>query len=120
MHTLLSELRIDHLIDDDIQKVLSTKFSGLRLEILKNDFVNYEKKNLRKYSQEIMEFAMTLHFLSPKAYAFARKHLCLPSKSTLRRHQSVDGEPGWTSQSFAALKADSEKKNAFSSLMEYI
>lgn len=98
------------MIDDDLKQMLSTKFTGMKLDILENEINNSEtKKEAMRYSPAVMEFALTLHFLSPKAYNFARKHLCLPSKTTLRRHQSVDGEPGWTSESFSALKADKNK-----------
>ena len=62
-----------------------------------------------QYSAAVIEFALTLRFLSPKGYSFARKHLSLLSKTTLRRHQSVSGEPSWTSESFNALGADPVK-----------
>ncbi len=56
-----------------------------------------------------MQFAHSLHFLSPKAYRFARKTMSLPCESTLRSKHSVKGEPGWTAEAFEALKNDPEK-----------
>ena len=50
---------------------------------------------------------MTLHFYSPKAYGFVRHKFCkaLPEPSTLRAwYSSIDGEPGFTLESFKALK----------------
>ncbi|CAL1687639.1 unnamed protein product [Lasius platythorax] len=50
---------------------------------------------------------MTLYFYSSKAYGFVRRKLCqaLPDPSTLRSwYSSISGEPGFTSESFDALK----------------
>lgn len=50
---------------------------------------------------------MTLHFYSPKAYRYVRQKFCnaLPDPSTLRSwYGSINCEPGFTSESFDALK----------------
>ena len=45
---------------------------------------------------ETKQFAMTLHYYSPKAYEFVHKILCLPHSSTIRAwSSSVDCEPGF-------------------------
>ena len=59
----------------------------------------------------LVEFAHTLNFLSPSAYKYARKYMCLPHKETLRRWQTVDGQAGWTAESFKALKDDNNKRD---------
>ncbi len=74
-----------------------------------NEVSNADKTTDRCYDEDLMRFAHTLHFLSPKAYKFARKTLCLLCESTLRSKQSVKGEPGWTAESFVALNADPKK-----------
>jgi hypothetical protein len=109
MGDLLDQLKKENLINSDIQQVLSTRFNGLALTLMKNEDINMDKHTNRRYNSDILEFAATLNFLSPKAYKFARKHLCLPGKSTLRRHQSVAGNPGWTAESFQALNEHEAK-----------
>lgn len=61
----------------------------------------------KQYSDELKSFACTLHFYSPRAYAYVRgvfgNHL--PHSRTISRwYESADGEPGLTVESFAALK----------------
>ncbi|KMQ85163.1 thap domain-containing protein 9-like protein [Lasius niger] len=60
-----------------------------------------------KYPAALRSFAMTLHFYSPKAYEFVRQKFCkaLPDPNTLRSwYSSIDGTPGFTFESFEALK----------------
>lgn len=48
-----------------------------------------------------------MHFYSPKAYAFVRRKFCnaLPHPRTLKEwYSSLNGEPGFTSESFDALR----------------
>lgn len=47
--------------------------------ILKN-----KKPVARRYSPDYKQFALTLYFLGPRAYAFLGKILCLPSKRSLQ------------------------------------
>lgn len=61
----------------------------------------------RKYSAELRMFAITLHFISPRANDYIRKHFntCLPHTRTLSRcYQCVDGNPGFSKESFEAVK----------------
>ena len=61
----------------------------------------------KKYPPALRAFAMTLHFYSPKAYGFVRHRFCkaLSEPSTLRAwYSSIHGEPGFTLESFEALK----------------
>lgn len=110
LRELLSKLRELNMIDCDLEQLISTKFSGMKLDLINNEISNSKYgKNYRQYSEDIINFSMTLHFLSPKAYEFARKHLTLPNKSTLRKKKSTNGAPGWISESFKALKSDSKK-----------
>lgn len=61
----------------------------------------------KRYDPELRQFALTLHFISPRAYAYVRDSFetCLPNPRTLSRwYQSVDGEPGFSKESLHAIK----------------
>uniref|UniRef100_A0A2A4JJZ8 THAP-type domain-containing protein n=1 Tax=Heliothis virescens TaxID=7102 RepID=A0A2A4JJZ8_HELVI len=65
----------------------------------------------RQYSEEVRKFALTLNFLSPRAYDFVRSEYdcCLPHRRTLSKwYQSVEVEPGFCKEAFDALKAKAE------------
>lgn len=112
MSSVLQDLTDQMLIDTDIKQMLSTKYDNLKLSFFLNEEENNDKMpKKRTYSDEIMSFAQTLNFLSPKAYKYVRKHFCLPDRSTLRRRQTVNGEPGWTAESFVALKDDPSRND---------
>lgn len=58
------------------------------------------------YEERLRAFAVTLHFLSPKAYTFVRKtfNTALPHTRTLRRwYSSVQCEPGFSTEVIRAL-----------------
>lgn len=75
----------------------------------------YKMKTGRKckqFSQEVRVFAMNLHFYSPKAYEYVRTSLgmCLPSRRTISTwYRSVDGSPGFTTESLNILKLASNE-----------
>ena len=106
---VLHQLQHDHLIDAEIKTKLAAKFSGLKLSLLESEVCNADKTTSRRYSDDVLQFAQMLHFLSPKVYRFVRKTMSLPCESTLQSRQSVNGEPGWTAETFAALNHDSNK-----------
>ena len=68
-----------------------------------------ERNGRVKYPASIRQFAVTLHFYSPKAYQFVRKTWknLLPAISTLGTwyNKAVEGKPGFTNEAFAALQA---------------
>lgn len=66
----------------------------------------------RKYSLELRTFALTLQFYSSAAYNFVRSTFgnCLPHPVTLQKwYHSVDGSPGYTSESLRAIKMKAEE-----------
>lgn len=106
-------------------------FQGIIDELKKQNFVSHESAILleecagspeflsrqilkhrgepcpRTYGEDIRKFALTLNFLSPKAYRFVRKTYndCLPHPRTLTKwYQTVDAEPGFTTEAFKTLK----------------
>lgn len=61
----------------------------------------------KKYSPELRSFALTLHYISPRAYTFVRNNFntCLPHPRTLSRwYQCLNGQPGFTKESLDAIK----------------
>lgn len=80
---------------------------------LKEHFKRKKNQKLKKlYEDRLKAFAKTLHFMSPKAYAFVRKTFvtALPHPRTLGRWYScVKGEPGFSSEVLRALKEYAEK-----------
>lgn len=66
-----------------------------------------KRKSRMQYSAELRTFALTLQFYSSKAYRYVRKTFnnLLPEPSTIRKwYKCVDGQPGFTSEVFNALK----------------
>lgn len=83
-----------------------------------------QKRKLGKkirYSPDLRKFAITLCFLSPKAYDYVRKvfDTCLPHRSTIGKwFQNYNIDPGFTKQSFEILKKYTEiNKNTIISLI---
>lgn len=68
---------------------------------------NSAHANRQQYHDEIRKFAVTLHFYSPRAYKYVRSVFCLalPHPSVIRSwYKSINGEPGFTKESFDILK----------------
>lgn len=89
-------LCLDSLPDTDINQFLQR-------------FTKNSKKTTisrEKYPPTLRSFAMTLHFYSPKAYNFVREKFlsALPHSRTINWYSSLNGEPGFTFESFEILK----------------
>lgn len=83
---------------------------------------NEDLDNTADYSPEFRKFALTLHFYSSKGYNYLREvfNLSLPHPRTVEKwYISVDGKPGFTSESLKALKmrADNSKNPIYCCLM---
>ena len=105
---VVSKLKEENLINNDCAAILETTFSGVPCELMKRLMTQKEKKNPGAYPPELRSFAMTLKFYSAKAYNYVRKSfdLGLPCASVIRSwYSSMDGEPGFTKDAMAALKA---------------
>ncbi|KAF9419514.1 hypothetical protein HW555_004014 [Spodoptera exigua] len=75
----------------------------------------------KEYPIEIKKFALTLQFLSPKAYEHVRNsfNTVLPHPKTLSRwYKSVDCQPGFTTESLETIKVRCKlaKKKLYASL----
>lgn len=70
---LLKKLTNQGMLNSEYEDILLDKFDGMSAELFKNQLKNLEcKAKGRRYSTDIKEFALTLHYYSPKAYAFCR------------------------------------------------
>lgn len=73
-----------------------------------------QNKKKSVFSENLKQFATTLHFYSAKAYDFVREkfQLALPHPQTIRKwYSSIPADPGFTVASFTALKSHvAEKK----------
>ena len=76
MTQLFRELNNRKLLDADSTTILESKFTGMNLELFRNEVKNLTRAAQgRRYNEEILNFAMTLHFYSPIAYNYIRKLL---------------------------------------------
>lgn len=92
-------IRVKKSVTDDAILALLRRMTG-------QDKGEYTDPHLRT-------FAISQHFYSPAGYRYLRKQFnnALPDESTLRGwFASVDGNPGFTQESFNALKALSEEQ----------
>lgn len=69
----------------------------------------------KSYSEEVRKFCLTLHFYSPRAYAYVREKFnrTLPGGTTIRNwYSSINGSPGITQESIDALQKRVEQKKS--------
>lgn len=84
---------------------------------------NGRKMRANEYSENIRKFAVSLHFLSPKAYNFVREKLncSLPHPKTISKwYCNVDAEPGFSKEAFEMIQTRvrySKKKEILCSLV---
>lgn len=73
MSSLLTTLKKKQLIEQTTLDTLQNDFSDTMLPILNNELRNKGKSmHGRRYSDDLKKFAATLHYHSPKAYAYCR------------------------------------------------
>ena len=100
----IAKLKEKNFIDKKCEDLLNKKFSGPTLDI----FTRLMKgKKVRKYSENVKSFALTLHFYSTKAYNFIRNtfKLSLPHpKSITAWYSKIPADPGFTEPAFKALE----------------
>lgn len=97
---IITELRTKSLLSYENAELLNS-IDTVNRDFLKR-FTGVEARNA-KYSPSLRKFALCLHFLSPRAYSYVRNQFntCLPHPQTLTSwYRSVDGNPGFTNESF--------------------
>jgi len=61
------------MLNNDSEDMLFSMFEGISSGIFKNQIKNAARAAKgRRYSPEIKQFALTLHYYSPKAYYYCR------------------------------------------------
>lgn len=100
----LEKLRSEKMVSNDGFSFLHDRFSDVQLQVVKD--VMQKKDKYQRYSAETKDFAVALHFYSPKAYKFLSSMFHLPSPSTIRRLlSSADCYPGFQVPAFEELKS---------------
>ena len=84
MTNLIKQLKKKSCIAEKQAKLLEFNFNGMAKEFFTNQMNNPLNKWYRKYTDENKQFAMTLHYYSPKAYNLVRKLLSLPHPASIR------------------------------------
>ena len=98
---------------------MHAQFDKIELSIFRDTKNNVNcLPNGRRYSDVVKEFAMTLHYYSPKAYEYVKTILPLPHESLIKKWSSVvECQPGFIRESFESLQQDiaksPEKKDCF-------
>ena len=98
---LLLELKKLKLLSEENERSMNDNFGHMATELFKNEARSYNKSSGSRYSQDIEEFAISLHFYSPRAYKFVRKSLNLPHPATIRSWSvNIECESGFLKKSF--------------------
>ena len=117
MKQLIHRLKKRSLINQTEEELLHREFDGMKRSIFKNLLQNSNiSPQSRRYTNSIKEFALTLSYYSPKAYAYVRSIMPLPHPSLIRKWaRNVNCEPGFIGESFRILeeqaKVNTEKKD---------
>ncbi|KAG0428157.1 hypothetical protein HPB47_024867 [Ixodes persulcatus] len=87
-------------------------------DTMRNLVLRRSRKSNNMCADDVRKFALTVHFYSAKAYKFLRKQVRLPHPSALRKWGAViDGNPGFTRESFNRVTQEAQKGRLLVSLM---
>ncbi len=108
MKELIDTVKEKLFVKEEEAEVLHNNFDNISLSLFQNALKNKNvQPNGRRYADQIKEFAVTLHFYSPKAYNFLRTIIPLPQPSLIKIWaSSVDCEPGFITEAFDILKQE--------------
>ena len=96
MTDLIKQLKEKSYIAEKQADLLEFNFNGMAKELFTNQMNNPVDSHYRRYTDETKQFAMTLHYYSPKAYNFVRNLLSLPHPASICAWAaSVECEPGY-------------------------
>ena len=86
MGDLLKVLKEQKLVSDEKLALLDHNFSGIAKKLFRDQVRNAKVKNKKgnRYNLVTKQFAVTLHYYSPKAYNFVRQVLNLPHQDCIR------------------------------------
>ena len=111
MNDIINELQQKSILTNDDAQNLHAEFDEIQLSIFRDTKNNVScLPNGRRYSDIVKEFAVTLHFYSPKAYEYVKTILPLPHESLIKKWSSViECQPGFVKESFESLQKDIAK-----------
>ncbi len=68
INSLVLKLKSAKMINEELAATLNENFGHMATALFKNEAYNVDKSAGSRYSEEIKDFALTLHFYSPRAY----------------------------------------------------
>ena len=85
------------MINQGQLELLKLNFGENTLTLIDNELKSSEKdKHGHRFSEQLKQFAVALHFYSAQAYEFVRQYLQLPHPSTNRKWStSLNCQPGF-------------------------
>lgn len=97
LNDLVSELKAQHLLEQEPADVIANCFDSTVLDIVRNELQNQSRrKGGQRYSDSVKEFALTLFYYSPQAYEYCRSIFTLPNPSSIRAWlTNIAIEPGF-------------------------
>ena len=84
MTDLIKQLKEKSYIAEKQADLCELNFNGMAKELFTNEMNNPVDSCYCRYTDETKQFAMTLHYYSPKAYNFFRNLLSLPHPASIR------------------------------------
>lgn len=103
---LLENVRDLNLINQGQLDLLKLNFGEKTFTLIDNELKakDVDKHGFR-YSDQLKQFAVTLHFYSAQAYEFLREYLHLPHPATIRKwSSSINCQPGFLTEVIDHLK----------------
>lgn len=116
---VIESLKEKNLIDDDHCGML-TGICKISQNLLKKKGKMATNSKQLVYDRHLRSFAITLHYLSPKAYSYVRQkfNTCLPhAKMISSWYQTVNANPGFSSEVLQVLKDMATSNQVICALM---
>ena len=111
MSDVINSLEQNLIVKTEVADRLHASFDKLQLSIFHNAKNNTTISPCgRRYTDDIKEFALTLHYYSSKAYEYVRSIIPLPNPSLIRKwSSSVNCKPGFLQEAFQSLQSEVEE-----------
>ena len=114
LQEVVNTLRKENRVSTIAAEMLSRTFADVPADMMTRMVANKSSGHVsrKRYPPALRAFALTLHFYSAKAYKYVRKSFdfALPHPSVIKRwYMGMNGEPGFTEESFSALKIKADQ-----------
>jgi hypothetical protein len=105
--SLLEVVKEKNMLNQGQLDLLKLNFGEQTFTLIENELNTLDKdKHGLRYSEQLKQFAVTLHFYSAQAYDFLREYLTLPHPATIRKWAaSIDCHPGFMTEVINHLKS---------------